>query len=35
MSMNFKNQMREVMILAWQIVKRNGFPMSEALKACI
>lgn len=33
MSMDFKNQMREVMILSWQIVKRNGFPMSESLKA--
>ena len=32
MSTNFKNQMREVMSLAWQFVKRNGYSMSEALK---
>lgn len=32
MSTNFKNQMKEVMSLAWQFVKRNGFNMSEALK---
>lgn len=32
MSANFKNQMREVMSLAWSFVKRNGFSMSEALK---
>lgn len=32
MSTNFKNQMKEVMSLAWQFVKRNGFSMSEALK---
>lgn len=32
MSTNFKNQMREVMSLAWQMVKKNGFSMSEALK---
>lgn len=32
MSTNFKNSMREVMSLAWQFVKRNGFSMSEALK---
>lgn len=32
MSTNFKNQMKEVMSLAWQMVKKNGFTMSEALK---
>ena len=32
MSTNFKNQMKEVMSLAWTFVKRNGFSMSEALK---
>ena len=32
MSTNFKNQMKEVMSLAWQMVKKNGFSMSEALK---
>lgn len=32
MSTTFKNKMREVMILAWQMVKKNGFSISEALK---
>lgn len=32
MSTKFKNNMREVMSLAWSFVKRNGFSMSEALK---
>lgn len=32
MSTNLKNQMKEVMSLAWSLVKRNGFSMSEALK---
>lgn len=32
MSTNFKNQMKEVMNLAWQMVRKNGFSMSEALK---
>lgn len=32
MSTNFRNTMREVMSLAWQMVKKNGFSMSEALK---
>ena len=32
MSANFKNQMKEVMSLAWSFVKRNGFSISEALK---
>ena len=27
----FKNISREVMTLAWQFVKRNGYTMSEAL----
>mgnify|MGYP002627288761 CR=1 FL=1 len=28
----FKEQMREIMSLAWQFVKRNGYTMSEALR---
>jgi len=32
MSTTFKNQMSELMSLAWGFVKRNGFTMSEALK---
>ena len=32
MSTTFKSQMAEVMNLAWQMVKRNGYSMSEALK---
>lgn len=32
MSTTFKSQMREVMTLAWQMVKKNGYTMSEALK---
>ena len=32
MKATFKNEMREVMFMAWQFVKRNGFSMSEALK---
>lgn len=32
MSTQFKSLMREVMRLAWQMVKKNGFSMSEALK---
>lgn len=28
-----KNLMREIMNLAWQFVKRNGFNLSQALKA--
>ena len=28
----FKSTMREIMSLAWQMVKRNGYTMSEALK---
>lgn len=32
MSNAFKSQMKEVMSLAWQMVKRNGYTMSEALK---
>lgn len=27
-----KTQMREVMTLAWQMVKKNGYTMAEALK---
>ncbi len=32
MKTTFKNQMSEVMRLAWQMVKKNGYSMSEALK---
>lgn len=29
---NFKNNMREIMTMAWGFVRRNGYTMSEALK---
>lgn len=32
MSTSRRNQLSELMSLAWQFVKRNGFTMSEALK---
>lgn len=32
MSTQFKNDMRNVMVMAWQFVRRNGYTMSEALK---
>lgn len=32
MSKTMKTQMREVMTLAWQMVKKNGYTMAEALK---
>lgn len=32
MSNAFRSQISEVMCLAWQMVKRNGYTMSEALK---
>ena len=32
MTATVKNTMREVMSLAWQFVRKNGFTMSEALK---
>lgn len=32
MATTFKNQLREVMQMAWQFVKANGYSMSEALK---
>lgn len=32
MSTTFKNTMREVMSLAWQFVRKNGYTLSEALK---
>ena len=32
MSNAFRSQTSEVMCLAWQMVKRNGYSMSEALK---
>ena len=31
--MEKRNQLSEIMTLAWQFVKRNGMNMSEALKA--
>lgn len=33
MATTLKNKMREVMQLAWQFVRKNGYSMSEALKA--
>ena len=27
-----RNQLREVMTLAWQLIRKNGFSMSDALK---
>lgn len=33
MSTTIKNQLREVMTLAWQFVRKNGYTMSAALKA--
>lgn len=32
MSTKIKNQLKEVMLMAWTFVKRNGFSKSEALK---
>lgn len=32
MSTNRRNNLAEVMRMAWQFVKRNGYTMSEALK---
>lgn len=32
MSTTLRNTMREVMNLAWQFVRKNGYTMSEALK---
>ncbi|WP_040563412.1 SH3 beta-barrel fold-containing protein [Hoylesella buccalis] len=32
MATTFRNEWRNVMSLAWQFVKRNGYTMSEALK---
>lgn len=32
MKTTLRNKMREVMTMAWQFVKRNGYTMSEALK---
>lgn len=32
MSTQRRNQLREVMSLAWQFIKRNGYTMSEALR---
>lgn len=32
MSNTFRSQISEVMCLAWQMVKRNGYTMSEALR---
>jgi hypothetical protein len=33
MSTTTKNQLREVMTLAWQFVRKNGYTMSAALKS--
>lgn len=32
MATTVKNMMKEVMTLAWQFVRKNGYTMSEALK---
>ena len=32
MSTKAKNQLREIMLQAWQFVRRNGYSMSEALR---
>ncbi|MFI3322050.1 MAG: SH3 beta-barrel fold-containing protein [Rikenellaceae bacterium] len=32
MSTETKNTLKEIMLLAWQMVKRNGYTLSEALK---
>lgn len=32
MAIEKRNQLSEIMNLAWQMVKRNGYTMSEALK---
>ena len=32
MSTKFRSQMKEVMQMAWQFVRKNGYSMSEALK---
>lgn len=32
MSTQVRNQMRDIMLQAWQFVKRNGMSMAEALK---
>ena len=32
MATTFRNELRKVMSLAWQFVKKNGYTMSEALK---
>ena len=32
MSTNIKNMMREVMVLSWSFIKKNGYSKSEALR---
>lgn len=32
MSTKMKSQLKEVMLLAWTFVKRNGYTMSDALR---
>lgn len=32
MSTNKRNQLREILNLAWQFVRKNGYSMSEAMK---
>lgn len=32
MSAKIKNQLKEIMLMAWQFVRRNGYTMAEALK---
>ena len=32
MSTTIKNELREIMLTAWQFVRKNGYTMSEALR---
>ena len=32
MSTQVKNQLRDIMLLAWSFVKKNGFTMADAMK---
>ena len=32
MSTKFRSQMKDIMIMAWSFVRKNGYSMSEALK---
>lgn len=32
MKTNYRQQLRDIMTLAWQFIRKNGYTMSEALK---